>query len=261
MSFPTEASPNGFMSPKGAELWHSHITEAGDLFRQSPGGLYDQIGKWVEVNGLGHGNRIIDICCGQGVTSQIASDKSRAWVTGVDISGPLIQIANTYYSSNEYLSFQEGDASRLSNILTGEYDAGMMINGIFHLPPPAMVQAVAEISRVSQGPILITTVNPYANEFFSSAFANQTRMAVDEHHQHGPTTVVLGDPSIAGPNGSKIVLTNTPFYWHPMKKMVEAFKKASLEIYAINTFGPTSLVGGPSNLDLFTAIQLKHTAS
>lgn len=256
MALPIERA-DGYTTEKVAELWNTHISEAHDPFRENPGGLYDQIKDWVEKHSLGEGTKVIDLCCGNGITTKIASSGG-AHVVGIDISKPLIAIARKKYQMDTGVSFWDGDAANLFWISNKEMNAGMMINGIFHLSPGVMEGALVEIARVSRGPILLTNVAPEANEFFSGAFENQERFLIDENDDLGPTTLVYGNPSVSGPNGTRIQLENTPFYWHPMPKLERAFNKAGLVVIDYKTFGPTSDVGGPEGLNLFAEIQLEH---
>src|SRR4030042_4889175 len=144
-----------------AILWNRHITEAHDPFREKSGGLYDRIRGWVRANNLGWEQEIIDVCCGQGVTS-VAASKLGPFVTGVDISEPLIEIARRENRRSVSVRFYNGNAADLYWIPKGHVFGGMMINGIFHLYPGVMEKAVTELSRVTTGPVLITTVAPEA---------------------------------------------------------------------------------------------------
>jgi SAM-dependent methyltransferase len=246
----------GYQDPQVAFMWNLHITEAQDPFRLNSGGLYEIIESWVKEQQLGEENSLIDVCCGQGITSAVAS-KSGCRVVGVDISQPLIQIAQNQYVRNRLLKFQAGNAADLTEFKDGEFDAGMMINGIFHLRPDIMMRAVAELSRVSSGPLLITHVNPEGYDFFAGAFANQTRFVIS-HPGYSDTQGLIGDPSIMGPNGSTITLRGTPFIMHPLENLKRAFDEAGLEIEVYRTWGPVSDVGGPKGLNLFVAIHLEH---
>jgi SAM-dependent methyltransferase len=253
----TAESPDGYRHRDIAALWHVHITESNDPFRERPGGIYSRIGNWVKANSLGPEAEIIDVCCGQGATSIVATSGG-SLVTGVDISAPLIEIARRENNGNMDVRFYEGDAADLYWMSDASADAGMMINGIFHLYPGVMEKAVIELARVTRGPVLITTVAPEGNDFFASAFKNQEEFLYDENDEFGPTKVIIGDPSVDGPNGTKIVLKNTPFVLHPIKKLERAFNRAHLEVVKYETFGPVSDVGGPEGLNLFAEIQLEH---
>jgi len=250
----------GYEEPGTALEWHRHITSGEDPFRINPGGLYDHIQRWIEKHNLGVDKRIIDVCCGDGITSLKASEVMGASIVGVDISEPLIVIAREDNKSQPLLQFIVGDASNLESIENGAFHAGMMINGIFHLYPEQMILSLKELSRVTKGPILITTINSDAFEFFAGAFDNQHRETV-ELKDYLPTTIVVGDPSVAGPQGTRIVLKNTPFVMHPPDNLQKAFAEAGLIVDQTLSFGPTSDVGGPDGLDLFFAIELSHQSS
>jgi SAM-dependent methyltransferase len=248
---------DGYATVGVADLWHKHIVHSGDIFRETEGGLYDRMDAWVQDCHLGSGSRVIDICCGQGVTSQRAS-KRGAYVLGVDVSEPLINIARGKYRENPNLSFQIGDAANLYWISDGFYQAGMMINGIFHIGPESMPKAVSELSRVTKGGVLITGVNPDCYEDFAAVFTNQTRCKVETQTPGQESTeIVIGDPEIAGPNGTRIILKNTPFVMHPEKNLYTAFENSGLELVREETYGNLTLVGGPDR-DLFVEYRLEH---
>lgn len=252
---------NGFNTPRIAELWNRHITQAKDPFREGPSGTYDQIKDWLKRNNIGQSHRIVDIGCGQGITSEIAAGSS-AQVVGVDISQPLIQIAKANYRGRQELVFFTGDASNLQ-FNQDEFDAAMFINCLFHLDPHDMVLAIKELSRVTKqnGPILITTVNPAAYDAFAAAFKNQRSSIIEDESLPFSTKKIVGDPEVAGPDGTRIVLADTPFVMHPWDNITKAITLTSLaftnEPY---TFASLASIGGP-NIDLFMALELYPTTS
>ena len=101
---------DGYTKQGVADLWQKHITEAHDPFRELSGGLYDRIKCWVKANGFGTDHHLIDVGCGQGVTSLVASEMGPL-VTGVDISKPLIEIACRENAGNANVRFYVGDAA------------------------------------------------------------------------------------------------------------------------------------------------------
>lgn len=248
---------DGYFDPETAEQWNIHIKHAEDPFRLTKGGLYDRIRGWVSKNNLKGAGDCIDVCCGEGITSKVLADATGGKVSGVDLSQPLIAIAQADNSGSSNLDFKVGDVSDLSGFRDGEFAAATMINGIFHLPPDTMVRSVSELSRVSRGPILITHVNIPAYDFFASMFDNRedTIMEAEGLEQ---TPVVIGDPSIKGPGEDRLVLKRTPFVMHPFENFVVAFEKAGLILEDSRTFGPVSADGGSEKLDLFVAMELTH---
>jgi SAM-dependent methyltransferase len=73
-----------------------------------------------DLLGLSRSNRVLDIGCGNGYIAECISDRSRAQVTGIDISPYAIQSASERTKAKrERLAFRVGDINRLQAALSG----------------------------------------------------------------------------------------------------------------------------------------------
>ncbi len=252
---------DGFGDRQNAQLWETHIDTSGDPLRFAEGGTYDQIRSWTNSLDRSQPIQLLDGGCGEGITSLIAlqSLPYDAQVTGLDLSAPLIEIA-IQKRIHPRLRFVVGSLGKIQ-FPEASFSHAMAVNCFFHLPPMVMAAAFAELARVTQhkAKVFVTTVDYAANEDFAGAF-EITRYG--DYPQNGlpeKTPFIFGNPSIAGPNGTRIKLQGTPFVMHSEKNMLYAMQKAGLEVEKEHTFDPLSLVGGPEK-NLFRAYWLRKVA-
>ena len=125
------------------QLWEKgDFTKLADCMRQSGAELVDRIG-------VGAGERVLDLGCGDGTTALPAAELG-ADVTGVDIAANLVA-AGTARAEKAGLTnvrFEEGDASDLAGIEDDRFDRVVTIFGAMFAPRPDDV--AREMVRVTR---------------------------------------------------------------------------------------------------------------
>ena len=115
-------------------LWEKgDFTRIADGMRQSGEELVDRIG-------IGAGERVLDLGCGDGTTALPAA-KRGAEVTGVDIAANLVAAGNRRAAEAglSNVRFEQGDASNLESIADGRFDRVVSIFGAMFAPEPDAV--------------------------------------------------------------------------------------------------------------------------
>jgi len=97
------------------------------------------IGPLLDAAGVAEGDRVLDLCCGQGNVTQALVEHGCEAV-GVDFSHPMIATARARVPA---ATFVEGDAQALQ-FDDGEFDAAVSGFGICHIPdqPRALREAL-----------------------------------------------------------------------------------------------------------------------
>ncbi len=125
------------------QLWEKgDFTKLADCMRQSGAELVDRIG-------VGSGERVLDLGCGDGTTALPAAARG-AEVTGVDIAANLVA-AGTRRAAEaglDNVTFEEGDASDLAGIADHRFDRVVTIFGAMFAPRPDDV--AREMVRVTK---------------------------------------------------------------------------------------------------------------
>jgi len=245
---------DGFQDPQIAKDWILHIEESQEPLREQA--LYPYIFNWADRMGIGERIQVVDLCCGQGASSELLN-RLGAIVTGVDYSKPLINRAQKLYAETP-MEFIVGNVGNLGFLPENQFNAAMSINGLFHLPPSTMNGLFNGLARIviPGGSILITSVNPDAYPEFAGAFRNQREIYFEPEPPFlKATSGIIGDPEIAGPDGGKVNLKDTPFVMHPPENIEVAAISAGLVLCQTSTLGSLELVGGPAK-DLFIAHEL-----
>lgn len=130
------------MNPNKA-LW-----EKGDFTRLAAC-MRDSGTDLVTAIGVGPGMRVLDLGCGDGTTA-IPAAQAGAQVLGVDIASNLVAAGNARATDLGLanISFQEGDASALTDLADDSFDLVVSIFGAMFAPRP---QDVAnEMVRVTK---------------------------------------------------------------------------------------------------------------
>lgn len=255
------AKEKGFQSKRTAHSWIHHIEQSEDVFRYQA--LYPHATSWFQRHPLTRGQRMLDVCCGQGASTRLAGEAyPDNDIDGIDYSHTLIARARQLNVYRPRLSFYEASAGQIP-LLSGNYDLVLCMNGIFHLSPWTLANFFRELRRVTKpnASILITSVNPEAYGDFAHAFTQQHRYNISPSISRMPqiTPWIIGKPSVAGPKGRHIILGETPFYKHPAKNFEFALCEARLaHAEAAETLASLKLVGGPKR-NLFIAYTLRHT--
>ena len=129
-------NPNKMLWEKG------DFTQIAKTMRESGEALVAQLGI---VPGL----RVLDLGCGDGTTA-IPMAKRGAKVLGVDIARNLVRAGNrrAHQERLDNISFQEGDATNLSDISTNSIDLVVSIFGAMFAPRP--LDVAKEMVRVTK---------------------------------------------------------------------------------------------------------------
>jgi SAM-dependent methyltransferase len=130
------ANPNKALWEKG------DFTRIAAAMRESGEALVKDIG-------IGHGQYVLDLGCGDGTTA-VPAARLGAKVLGVDIARNLVEAGNKRAKEEglENLSFVEGDASNLSGIENKTFDRVVTIFGAMFAPKP--MDVAKEMVRVTK---------------------------------------------------------------------------------------------------------------
>ena len=124
-------------------LWEKgDFTQIADCMRQSGAELVDRIG-------IGAGEKILDLGCGDGTTALPAAERG-AQVTGVDIAENLVAAGRRRAEAAGLtnIDFEEGDASNLESIDDGKFDRVVSIFGaMFALNPDSVASEMVRVTR------------------------------------------------------------------------------------------------------------------
>ncbi len=125
------------------QLWEKgDFTKLADCMRQSGSELVERIG-------VGPGQKVLDLGCGDGTTALPAAERG-AVVTGVDIAANLVAAGTARADAAGLTSirFEEGDASDLAGIDDDSFDRVVTIFGAMFAPKPE--QVASEMVRVTK---------------------------------------------------------------------------------------------------------------
>ena len=124
-------------------LWEKgDFTRIAETMRESGEELVDKLG-------VTEGMRVLDLGCGDGTTA-IPEAQRGAEVLGVDISAPLVEAGNARAEELGLanVSFQEGNATDLSDLEDGSFDLVVSIFGAMFAPKP--FEVAKEMVRVTK---------------------------------------------------------------------------------------------------------------
>lgn len=124
------------------------LWEKGDFTRIAES-MRDSGEALVRTLGVGEGLRVLDVGCGDGTTA-IPAAQLGADVLGVDIASNLVEAGNARAQSLGLgnCSFQEGDASDLSELEDDSFDLVVSVFGAMFAPRPFDV--AKELVRVTR---------------------------------------------------------------------------------------------------------------
>ena len=105
------------------------------------------------------GARVLDVPCGTGRVTKWLLDAGYK-VVGADISDAMMKHAKAKLDGNPNLEgFCQADAAAMP-FADGQFDAITSIRFSNHVPPDVRLRILAEMRRVSRGPIIISYCNP-----------------------------------------------------------------------------------------------------
>lgn len=109
------------------------------------------------------GGTALDVCCGPGHLSiTMAKELQLDALIGVDLSEPMVAIAaqNARSMNLPQVNFQTGDATKLSNFATGQFDLTTMMDAAHHMPNLDVLAAVLkELDRVTNPEGLVVVMD------------------------------------------------------------------------------------------------------
>ncbi len=76
------------------------------------------------------GERVLDLCCGQGVLTRLLLDRQPAEVVGVDASAKLIAAAKSRGPTDARVRYAVRDAVKLGNVADGRFDAAACVMAV-----------------------------------------------------------------------------------------------------------------------------------
>lgn len=179
------------------EHWARHYERYDDVNRG-----YNEV--LLEAAGVGAGDRILDIGCGNGELTREAARRARV-ATGVDLSGPMLARARDRAAAEGVgnVAFVQGDA-QVHPFPGGGFDAALSRFGIMFFADP--VVAFANVARALRpgGRLAFVTMPPLGDSdlgrVFDAAAAHLDTFGVG--HTGGP---------MADPDGLRKVLSEAGF--------------------------------------------------
>jgi len=109
--------------------------------------MVDQRNWILQILGLHHGDRILDVGSGPGLLASAMGEAvgESGWVCGIDISKPLISIAKAYCAHQPWVDFRYGDAAKIL-LPDGHFDTVVSTQVLEYLPDVSI--ALAELYRI-----------------------------------------------------------------------------------------------------------------
>ena len=134
---------NPKMDNPNKALW-----EKGDFTRLAAT-MRESGDELIESLGVGPGLAVLDLGCGDGTTA-LPSARRGAAVRGIDIAANLVAAGNARAreAGLANLTFEEGDASALTNVADASFDLVVSIFGAMFAPRP--LDTAREILRVTR---------------------------------------------------------------------------------------------------------------
>jgi SAM-dependent methyltransferase len=179
----TQINPNKALWEKG------DFTQIATSMRASGEQLVDRIG-------VTQGLQVLDLGCGDGTTAVPAAERG-AEVLGVDIARNLVEAGNRRAAERGLtnLSFQEGDASDLSDLGDERFDLVVSIFGAMFAPRPfdvarEMVRVTRPGGRIVMGnwipgdPTLVAQILKISSSYSPpppEGFVSPMTWGIDEH--------------------------------------------------------------------------------
>jgi SAM-dependent methyltransferase len=176
----------------GGEFW----VEQADVFAAQ---VANYLAPFLAATGIAAGARVLDVGCGSGQTAReaarLAGPDGR--VTGMDLSGPLLELARlrTAAAGLENVTFEQADA-QVADLDADRYDRIISRNGVMFFGDP--VAAFANLARAlkPEGRLVALVWQAMAeNEWYREVLAAMaTGQQVPPPPPDAPGPFALGDP-------------------------------------------------------------------
>lgn len=134
-------------SPPGHTHW-DHVASWYDKLVGDEGSDYQRhvvLPAALALLDVQKGQRVLDLCCGQGVLARALIERGAGFVLGVDASGKLIAAAKSRGPAGAALKYVVGDARDLGALADGRFDAAACLMAVHDFDPIA--PALAEMAR------------------------------------------------------------------------------------------------------------------
>lgn len=128
--------------------------------------------------------RIVDVGCGGGILSEALARKG-AKVTGIDMSEPLIEIAQQHAQANNVeLEYQQCTVESLADAQAEQYDIVTCMEMLEHVPDPSsIIEACAKLCKPG-GHVFFSTINRNAKAFALAIVAAEYILRLVEKGTH-----------------------------------------------------------------------------
>jgi ubiquinone/menaquinone biosynthesis C-methylase UbiE len=123
------------------------LQEFMETGEQAVARYYELITKHASRSGMF--SHVLDFGCGVGRLSFAWGTRAKR-VTGVDISAPMLQIANENLAGREHISFILNQGDDLRVFKEGEFDLVFSFVCLQHMPWPLAAGYIAEFGRICQ---------------------------------------------------------------------------------------------------------------
>ncbi len=201
----------------------------------------------LELLAVKKGERVLDVCCGQGVFARALVEAGAGEVVGVDASAKLIAAAKARAGASSRCRFLVGDVRRLAEVLGASHPGARPANTGHARPPDpprlfdsaACLMAVQDLEDVRagfdgvasclkpNGRLVVILMHPCFR------IPRQSSWSWDEEHKIQyrrvdryltPMTI----PIAIAPRGGE--RTQTPFFHRPLSQILNALGEAGLPI-------------------------------
>ena len=130
----------------------------------------------LDFAGVTSGKTVLDIACGTGVMFDYYLERGASKITGVDISGNMVEIAQKKYADNDVVSVIKADAEVMA--LGEKYDCCVVFNAFPHFcNKAALIENLAR--HISDGGTLTVAHDRGVDE-------------LNKHHEAVPSSVSCG---------------------------------------------------------------------
>jgi magnesium-protoporphyrin O-methyltransferase len=167
-SFNAEEHKNmlrSYFNGQGYQRWASiygsdKLSTVRNTVRQGHAVMMDRAFGWIEQLGLPKGAHILDAGCGTGLFS-IRLAKAGYRVTSADIASQMVEKTKADATAAGVAGNMEFQVESIESV-GGSYDAVVCFDVLIHYPSEGFIQAFANLSKLTKGPVIFTYA-PYNN--------------------------------------------------------------------------------------------------
>ena len=105
------------------------------------------------------GKQVLDVGCGGGILTESMA-KLGAHVTGIDMSGPALNVAKLHqYESKTSIDYQQITAEAMADAHPAQYDVVTCLEMLEHVPDPSSIVAACAKLVKPGGDVFFSTIN------------------------------------------------------------------------------------------------------